>query len=125
MSKAVVVNNIRPRSRIRNGEVIQYDGGSRDNLNAVVLRNESIRIYGVYNGKPFDITFKLGDTAEYDSYNLKYLGSIQGITDKGVLIKPKYSNSNKRLDLYTFCWRNYNFDLERINAENTETSYSI
>jgi hypothetical protein len=125
MSKAIVVNNIRPRSRIRNGEVIQYQGGSRDNLNAVVLRNESIRIYGVYAGRPFDITFRMGDTAEYDSYNLKYLGAIQGITDKGVLIKPRYSNSNKRLDLYTFCWRNYNFDLERITAENTETSYSI
>lgn len=92
---------------------------------AHIERNQSIRMVGRYNNRDFDITFKMGDTVEYDSYNLSYHGEIVGITDKGVTIRPQYYTTTKRLGLHTFMWRNYDFDLERSNAQNLETSYSI
>jgi hypothetical protein len=68
-------------------------------------------------------SFKLGDEAEVDSYNLIYTGTITKITDKAVTI-VQYPNSRQprthRLDLNTFCWRNYKFDAVRVAAENSE-----
>jgi hypothetical protein len=126
MSKAVVVNNIAPKARKFRGRVSQYQLSSSESHNAVILRNQSIRIYGVYCGKPYDVTFELGGQAEYDSFNLKYLGKIVGITDKGVTILPRYSGGGtKRLDLYTFCWRNCRFDLDAITAHNAAESQCI
>lgn len=125
MAKAIVLNNILPKARKVYGQTTQFQLNNGENHNAAIVRNDTIRIYGVYCGKPYDIAFKLGDTAEYDSYNLKYLGEIVAITDKGVTIKPKYGDRTKRLDLYTFCWRNRDFDLARISAENAETSHCI
>jgi len=78
--------------------------------------------------------FKLGDMAEYDSYNLSYYGPIVAITDKRVTIvcrhdAKKYAAGEKvkkhSLDLYKFCWRNHNFDLNKTIDENTRTSYTI
>jgi len=69
--------------------------------------------------------FRLGDIAEYDSYNLKYTGQITSITGKNVIIKPRFGSSTKRLDFRSFAWRNWNFDLDRISRENFETSQYI
>lgn len=68
--------------------------------------------------------FHIGDMAEYDSYNLSYIGVIESITNKTITIKPAH-NERKRLDLYTFAWRNYNFDLEKVRANNAETMMYI
>lgn len=65
--------------------------------------------------------FHIGDEAEYDSYNLKYTGKIVSITEKTVTIKPKYENKNRRLNIRAFAWRNWNFDSEKVAAENSDT----
>lgn len=69
--------------------------------------------------------FKIGDEAEYDSYNLIYTGKIVSITDKSVTIQPKYAKGNKRLKLVDFAWRNYDFDSDKVAAKNAETSMYI
>lgn len=90
-----------------------------------------IRLFGTYvafkghKGKVVDRTFKVGDTVEYDSYNLRYLGTITNITDKRVTVQPRYGSRTKSMDLYGFTWRNYNFDLEEANEENAQTSLYI
>lgn len=89
-------------------------------------------------------SFCVGDIAEYDSYNLSYTGTIESITDKTVTIwtgcyKDLGCRTSRavdsegralkknltRLDLATFCWRNYNFDAEKTARENAETSMYI
>ena len=73
-------------------------------------------------------TFRVGDIAEYDSYNLRYLGEITKITQKAITVvshKGSSIEATHRLSLYEFCWRNDNFDLEAARAENAETSMCI
>lgn len=70
-------------------------------------------------------TFAIGDTAEYDSYNLSYLGTIVSITEKTVTIQPQYDTRTRRLKLGEFAYRNYKFDLAETLASNLETSYTI
>lgn len=64
-------------------------------------------------------TFKVGDTAEYDSYNLSYLAKIEKITDNSVFIH------GKRMDIYSFAWRNWNLDLDKTIEENHKASWYI
>ncbi len=98
---------------------------------AEITPKKSVRIYGVYGntlkdgGIKFDKTFKLGDIAVYDSYNLTYTGEIVGIGPKSVSIRPYPNSGAKRLDLNTFCWRNWNLDLEKIAYQNSETMMTI
>jgi hypothetical protein len=73
-------------------------------------------------------SFKIGDQAEYDSFNLSYYGTITAISEKTVTITSRKDTRNEkvyRLDMHKFCWRNYNFNLEKAQAENTETSMYI
>lgn len=82
----------------------------------------------IYRDRMQKTTFRVGDTAEYDSYNLKYLGEITKITQKAITIvayKGTQSETAHRLSLYEFCWRNDDFDLEKVRAENAETSMCI
>lgn len=99
--------------------------GQPTKMFAEIERNKSIRLFGEYNGCQVDISFNLGDQAEYDSYNLIYHGPIVGISNKTVQIKERYADKTHRLDLYTFMWRNYNFKLEEVIARNQETSHYI
>ena len=71
-----------------------------------------------------DVTFRLGDKAEYGSYNLSYYGVITSITEKTVTIKED-DGTGHRLSLAEFAWRNYNFQLERVARENSVTMQSI
>ena len=71
------------------------------------------------------VSFKVGDTAVYDSWNLIYTGAITNITDKTVTIHPRGYQSARRLKLDTFAFYNYDYDAERIATENAETSYYI
>lgn len=95
----------------------------------IELHKDSITIYkdsgpGLVKGT----TFHVGDRAEYDSYNLSYMGVITKITSKAVTIVA-YPNSNypktHRLDMNTFCWRNFNFNEADTMAANSETSMYI
>lgn len=89
-------------------------------------------------------SFRVGDIAEYDSYNLSYTGTIESITDKTVTIWTGYykdlgcrtsravdsegrplKKNLTRLDLASFCWRNYNFDAEETARQNAETMMYI
>jgi hypothetical protein len=68
-------------------------------------------------------SFKIGDSAEYDSYNLIYTGAITKITDKMVQVTAYIGSRNERkhnLDLSTFCWRNEKFDAVKISKHNFE-----
>ena len=123
MPKTVTIDPIMTKARKRHGVV--YPSQPTDY--AAVITNsgradatisvKKIRGYNMGAGR----IFKVGDVAEYDSYNLSYTGVITKITDKTVTIK-KYENSDtvKRLDLETFAWRNYDFDAAETARKNAE-----
>ena len=71
-------------------------------------------------------SFEVGDIAEYDSYNLRYTGIITKITEKCVTIVAYKGHRGMekahRLDMYTFCWRNYKFNAAETAAYNQEES---
>lgn len=69
--------------------------------------------------------FRLGDEAEYDSYNLRYTGLVKSITAKNVIVEPRYGRSTKRLDFRNFAWRNHDFDSAQVARQNYETSMYI
>lgn len=98
---------------------------------AEVEKNKTIRIFGQYgnhvNGPQiFDKTFKVGDWAEYDSYNFSYLGKITSISEKCVSIEMDgYKGQKTRLKLGSFVWRNWDFDKQAVDAKNAEASYHI
>ena len=90
-----------------------------------IVRNESITLY-VDSIKVNE--FKLGDEAEYGSYNLRYTGPITKITDKLVQITSYPGTRNERkynLNLSTFCWRNESFDAVKVAQHNMEEMYYI
>lgn len=103
----------------------------RDTYNADILPGKFIRLYGEYtnhvNGPvKFDITFEVGDVAEYDSYNLIYTGKIVSIGPKTVTIQHyEHQSTKSRLTIGDFAWKNWDFDLDRIAAHNREESYYI
>lgn len=103
-----------------------------NNSFADIVPGKSIRLYGERKAMSyrahavkFDITFEIGATAEYDSYNLSYLGTIEKITAKTVTIRPRHGRKARRLRLSEFNWRNRHFDLEAIRASNADTMMHI
>ena len=79
---------------------------------------------GGQNGQPVEFfrrkfaqSFQVGDVAVYDSWNLIYVGTIVSIGTKTVSIKTE-SDGIRRLSLYEFCDRNWNFNAERIDHHN-------
>jgi hypothetical protein len=122
--KTLFIENIQPRPYTWQGTRFEPRTEHRTIYNAVIVPGKSIRIWGFYGNvvgkpRPFDLTFKIGDWAEYDSYNLTYCGHITKIGPKTVTILHEYSTITvTRLDLYTFCFRNHDFDIERIREHN-------
>lgn len=112
---------IRSKDRKRSGKIIP---GTASGMMAEITR-DSIHITGNYFNQEVDITFRVGDVVEYDAYNLRYLGTIEKITEKRITIQPRYSKGRRSMDLYSFAWRNYNFNLDEANRENAETSMYI
>lgn len=100
---------------------------------AEVIKGVSIRLFGTdtsYNlhakgmvEKAYSRTFAIGDKAEYDSYNLSYIGTIVQITEKTVTIREHGCSCDRihRLSMYDFEWRNWNFDLAKEEARNADT----
>lgn len=106
--------------------VIKYDeirtkrtGDIEKGYQAEVIPGASVRIFGVdHNGfKPrsFDLTFKVGDVAVYDSFNFAFTGSITKIGPKTVTIKG--TTATRQLDLCSFMQKNWNYCAERITKE--------
>jgi hypothetical protein len=66
--------------------------------------------------------FRVGDIAEWGSYNISYTGRILSITNNTVTISHHESNrvqgSTHRLKLHQFCWRNKTFDFEATQENN-------
>ena len=73
--------------------------------------------------------FRIGDIAEYDSYNLTYTAPIKQITTKNVIFdmgeRWDGRKETKRLKMDSFAWRNHDFDAERIAARNASVSMCI
>jgi hypothetical protein len=95
-----------------------------------IIKNASIRIYGDDNNTrreptPFDKTFQVGDWAEYDSYNLRYIGQIIAIGENTVTIQKQSNRETDRLSLAKFAWRNDDFDMARIERYNAEEMMCI
>lgn len=125
------IENIQPKSYKKFGVIHKPSNGNDTVYHAEIIPGKSIRIFGTYgnhiNGpQTFDKTFKIGNSAEYDSYNLKYTGPIVKISKASVTINGKDTmRGNKRLDLNTFCWRNWDFNAGKIAANNNETMMYI
>ena len=112
---------------IRTRKGVMY-GGKATQYQAEIVPGKSIRIVTDqmtgYDGKPiythFDKTFKVGDTAEYDSYNLSYFDRIEKITETQVWIHDHTYNKTKRLSIWEFAWRNYDFNLAKKKRDNSD-----
>jgi len=98
----------------------QWENSGKTNAE-INLKAGTIRIYGERNERTFDRTFRVGDEAEYDSWNMNYLAPIIAIGPKTVTFK-KAGNGypDRRLDLSEFIARNYNLNVEKIKKYNSE-----
>ena len=99
-----------------------------DNAFALVTKGESVRLVGIaYKSSEsgYDATFKIGDQAEYDSFNLSYYGTITSITDKVVTIEKPHARGRARLVLSQFSSRNRDFNANAAAVRNSETMMYI
>lgn len=126
----IELKNIKSKIRMMRGH--QYGGTSPDGIyHSYIEPNKSITIYGTQTNhisghKDFYKTFKIGEMAEYDSFNLHYLGKIEKIGPNSITINAsRTGDKTKRLDIYEFIWHNWNFELERINNYNAEERQCI
>ena len=120
--------NIQPKSRTYKGKVFEWKNDVGSVYNAVT-KKDSVRIYGVesnhVNGPfKFDRTYKIGDTVQYDSYNLIYLGQIEKIGPSTVTVKTDLRDM-VRMNLFDFTRKNLKLDLEAVNKYNDEESQCI
>lgn len=98
------------------------------NFAVEIIPGKSIAIFERADaGSEFELrnTFAMGDLAEYDSYNLSYYGPIESISKTTVVVGTRYSSKRNFMDLYKFCWRNKNFEIDKVQASNAETSMCI
>ena len=125
--KVVEHRNIKRRDYKRDGQT--YPGHVDVGQHADVTPGKSIRLHGTDSGyrhpvTPHDITFKVGDLATYDAYNLVYTGHIASIGAKTVTIAESFG-SKHRLSIYDFNHHNAHFDADRIARENATTMMCI
>lgn len=124
----LVVTNIRGKQVTRNGVV--HTAPIAYHHNAEIVTGKTIRLYGtntnhVDGDKPYDITFKVGDTVAVGSYNFTYLGKIVAIGEKTVTVQEELGGKITRLDLYTFDHRNHDFNLDETNRRNADMFQSV
>jgi hypothetical protein len=118
--------NLKNRDWKRQGRT--HQGDVRIGHHANVKPGESIELFGVSRERiglpaPYRRTFKIGDMAEWDSYNLSYIGRILAIGEKTVTIDTDgLRRGAQRLDICEFSRRNYDFDLEETERRNAETA---
>lgn len=97
---------------------------SQQEYNVIIEKNKYIKISCIYKNAHYpkftEILHKIGDFAEYDSYNLSYIDKIKSISNKTITFENK-----RRLKLEEFCWRNWDFNLEKVNKSNFEISMTI
>jgi len=114
--------------------VEQSDGKEYFAFNAQISKDKKlIRLFGFNRYGPTDDgysnEFQVGDTAEYDSFNLSYTGEITKITEKTVTIMAYPGNPTMerthRLDIHQFAWRNYDFNKEETARKNSEMMMTL
>ncbi len=121
MSKTIEIRDLNTDSRVF--------AVAADVWNADVVKGQSIRIHGTdgnrVQSRNIDRTYKVGDRAAYDSYNLIYVGTIVSITAKTVTIDAGGTGEKrKRLPLAVFFSRNRR-SIEAIDAHNAVESQAI
>lgn len=94
---------------------------------AVVTAGESVRIVHLdmaHASTGTDVReFKVGDMAEYGSYNLVYYGPVKSITAKTVVIGHMNAAPGQpahRLTIGAFVEKNHDFDLAKARKRNDE-----
>ena len=127
-AKTTVYAGLKSKNRTHHGQIHVFDAAKRVNKNTgqegyqfnAVIEKNMITLFGLdYKGTPYAKEFKVGDVAEYDSWNLIYTGTITKITDKAVTIVAR-GKTVHRLDINQFAQRNWNFDAERASKHNAE-----
>lgn len=118
------IENVRDRDYVRQG--VRYPGRVHEGHHVDIVPRQSIRLYGhdwtwgnTQEKTPYDITFKIGDKAEYDSYNLHFIGVIEGISEKRVRIRD-ISGQIRQLEIAEFSHHNRHFDLAKLEKANAE-----
>lgn len=101
---------------------VTYNFGSRK-IVATIEKGKKITL-NTNDGEIINV-FKIGDACEEDAFNLRYVGTIENITEKTIVVAKKYGGSKRRMKLTEFMWRNYNFDAVETAEKNAETSLYI
>jgi hypothetical protein len=109
------IKEIKSKDRKHHGKV--YEGTILDGISADIEKNKYIRLHGHRDNKYIDKTYNIGDLAEYDSYNFSYYGKITSISENTISIQPERDTANRRLNLYDFAWRNYDFTVAKAIKE--------
>lgn len=115
--------NVTPKVYSRKG--VEFRPENTQGVYNAETGKASVRIFGHCSNRitpmTFDRTFKVGDEAEYGSYNLKYTGRILAIGPKTVKIDASCTGDKVRsLDLFEFIDRNWDFDAEKMAKHNAE-----
>lgn len=123
----ITMESIQPGQYKRGGQIYQCTE-TQNRYNAEITPKKEIRIFGIYctyvkGDQVFDKTFRIGDEAEYDSYNLIYTGKIVSIGNKTITIESH--GEKHRLTIYNFSRKNWDFDQARIAKHNTEEMFCI
>lgn len=114
--------NLKDRDYRRFGRA--YEGRTAVGHHAAVEPGKRIVLWGINRNSvrngfiPYRIEFKIGDVAEYDSFNLVYTGTIVAIGEKTVTIENH--GRKYRLSIFLFSQKNYDFDLAAIRKRNSE-----
>ena len=106
----------------------EIEWASNKNFRVWIYPNDRIEVHthALPSGHLQNVkVFRIGDIAEYDSYNLRYTGVINSITAKNVIIAPRFGSATKRLDFRNFSWRNHDFDEVQVAQENFVTGMYI
>lgn len=119
--KSVTYRNIADRDHVRFGR--KHKGAVSHGQHALVEPGKRVVLWGLDRNntaglRPYRIEFKIGDTAEYDSWNLVYTGEIVAIGEKTITIKAH--GRKHRLSIYLFNSKNHDFDLAAIQKRNSE-----
>lgn len=101
-------------------DITKSDFWNDRTFNAEVIPGKQIRIFGENRNhhdcaQQYDKTFKIGDEAEFDSYNTSFHGKILSIGKKTVTIQGY--GKKRRLSLEDFSWRNYDFTIAKVEHE--------
>ena len=130
-NQLIEVRNVTPRATKWQKLNNVTPANSQGQYHADILPGHSIRIFGTMTNhiagpQEFDKVFKIGDAAEYGSFNLIYVGKIVAIGAKTITIKH-YENSAEvtKLQIFGFADKNWNFDLAKIQKHNAEESQCI